>query len=187
MYNLITELGGGDIDGLSEHGIRGLICQPLNMIRAMISIVCQQGLMYTSWFHSPTTSMLVTARSSTKMKTGFQHFLHGHGQGLGVNSNPSWNSAHYWLFWNVLKQVYWANAGLCEVYPTCVSSKLCEFNLIIIITIEECLACCWLVDGSNFIVHLEKTLRLTGGIRHLHEYVFTVHPLSSFDLWYIDT
>ena len=77
MYNLITELGGGDIDGLSEHGIRGLICQPLNMIRTMISIVCQQGLMYTSWFHSPTTSMLVTARSSTKMKTGFQHFLHG--------------------------------------------------------------------------------------------------------------
>ena len=116
-----------------------------------------------------------------------ENFLHGHGQGLGVNSNPSWNSAHYWLFWNVLKQVYWANAGLCEVYPTCVSSKLCEFNLIIIITIEECLACCWLVDGSNFIVHLEKTLRLTGGIRHLHEYVFSVHPLSSFDLWYIDT
>ena len=89
MYNLITELGGGDIDGLSEHGIRGLICQPLNMIRTMISNVCQQGLMYTSWFHSPTTSMLVTARSSTKMKTGFQHFLHGHGQGLGLNSNPS--------------------------------------------------------------------------------------------------
>ena len=28
---------------------------------------------------------------------------------------------------------------------------------------EVCLACCQLVRGSNFIVHSEKTLRLTGG------------------------
>ena len=106
-------------------------------------------------------------------------------QGLGLNSNPSWNGAHY------LKCSKTKCIGPKLFYAKCIRLacllKLCEFNLIIIITIEVCLACCWLVDGSNFIVHLEKTLRLTGGIRHLHEYVFTVHPLSSFDLWYIDT
>ena len=109
--------GGGDIDGSSEHWIWVLICQPLNIIRTMISIVCQQGLMYTSLFHSPTTSMLATARFSTKIKTGFQHFLHGHGQGLGVNSNPSWNSAHYWLFWNVLKRSVLGRSCLMRSVP----------------------------------------------------------------------
>ena len=35
-------------------------------------------------------------------------------------------------------------------------------HYIFVFTIEVCLACCQLVHGSNFIVHSEKTLRLTG-------------------------
>ena len=98
--------------------------------------------MYTSLFHSPTTSMLATARFSTKIKTGFQHFLLGQSK-VSVSIQTLVETVHttgwFEMFYN---EVYWANAVLCEVYPTCVPFKLCEFNLIIIITIEVCLACC---------------------------------------------
>ena len=61
-------------------------------------------------------------------------------------------------------EVYWAEAVWCEVYPTCVSSKLCEFTIIRIWSVT--LLCWWRLVwiSTGYIPPCSRDMRLAIGL-----------------------